>query len=80
MLDDQIRINNYILYEHDKITTNAYGKSITIKNKNIKILLLNPTIISRKKYNRNIFLFHPCLKGTTIQEKVNKLNYYLSKR
>lgn len=80
ILDDQIRINNYIMHEHESITSNEYGKSITIKKSNIKILLLNPNIISRTKYNNNVYLFHPCLKGTNINEKVNKLKSYLSKR
>ena len=64
MLDDQVRMNNYILHEYEKITENEFGKCITIRNRDIKILVLNISYISRNTKNPNVFLFHPYLTGT----------------
>lgn len=72
ILDDQIRINRYILHEHSNITDVEMGKCITIKKSNIKILLLKHKFVSRENNNKNIYLYHPFLTGT-IEEKTAKL-------
>lgn len=76
--DDQVKINNFILREHDKITNTQFGKSITIKNKNIKILLLNTNFVSRKLFDIPL-LFHPCLYGNFKEKEEmlkNLINIY----
>ena len=72
VVNDQIRMNNYILHEYEKITENEFGKCITIRNTDIKILLLNESYISRNTKYSNVFLFHPILLGT-MEEKELKL-------
>ncbi len=78
VLDDQVRMNNYILHEYEKITENEFGKCITIRNRDIKILLLNISYISRNTENPNVFLFHPYLTGT-MEDKEWILKKHLKK-
>tara|TARA_B110000971_G_C19985574_1_gene489404 strand:- start:511 stop:1380 length:870 start_codon:yes stop_codon:yes gene_type:complete len=76
--DDQVMINNYILHEHEQIEENEFGKCITIKNNNIKILLLNTKYISRRIEDKMPLLYHPHLKGNIEnKEKQLKLNLHL---
>lgn len=80
--DDQVRMNNYILHEYEKITENEFGKCISIRNTDIKILLLNPSYISRNTEYPNVFLFHPYLCGTMehkeleLKGKLKKIQNY----
>jgi hypothetical protein len=74
--DDQVLFNNYLYNNKISIVENACDNDIIYKtiflNDESKVGIISNDVISRK-YNKNLYCFHPYLKSKNIVSKISEI-------